>query len=133
MALAFFGLFGFIFLITQYFQFVRGYDPLSSGVHTLPFAVGAGVTAPIAARLALRWGTTRVVSTGLFSMSIGFFIMSRVSADTAFEAVVRGCADPARPDGWIDDVPAVTNHHTSSTVATREIPTPASRPSDRST
>jgi MFS family permease len=28
---SFFTLFGFIFLITQYFQFVRGYDPLSAG------------------------------------------------------------------------------------------------------
>jgi len=82
--IAFFCLFGFTFLVTQYFQFVRGYDPLSSGIHTLPFAVGAGVTAPIAARVALRWGTTRVVATGLFFMSIGFFIMSRVDADTAF-------------------------------------------------
>ena len=33
-------LFGFIFLITQYFQLVRGYSPLSAGVHTLPFAGG---------------------------------------------------------------------------------------------
>ena len=71
-AVAFFGLFGFIFLITQYFQFVRGYSTLESGLHTLPFAVAAGVTAPIAARLALRFGTTRVVAAGLASMSIGF-------------------------------------------------------------
>ena len=82
--IAFFCLFGFTFLVTQYFQFVRGYDPLASGVRTLPFAVGAGVTAPIAARLALRWGTTRVVALGLFNMSVGFFIMSRVEADTAY-------------------------------------------------
>jgi leucyl/phenylalanyl-tRNA--protein transferase len=26
----------------------------------------------------------------------------RVSVDTAFEEVVRACADPARPHGWID-------------------------------
>jgi hypothetical protein len=82
--IAFFCLFGFTFLVTQYFQFVRGYDPLSSGLHTLPFAVGAGVTAPIAARLALRFGTTRVVATGLALMSVGFFIMSRVAADAAY-------------------------------------------------
>ncbi|MFZ9629191.1 MAG: MFS transporter [Ilumatobacteraceae bacterium] len=82
--IAFFCLFGFTFLVTQYFQFVRGYDPLASGVRTLPFAVGAGITAPIAARLALRWGTTRVVALGLFSMSVGFFVMSRVQADAAY-------------------------------------------------
>jgi leucyl/phenylalanyl-tRNA--protein transferase len=27
----------------------------------------------------------------------------RVTVDTAFDDVVRGCADPARPHGWIDD------------------------------
>jgi EmrB/QacA subfamily drug resistance transporter len=82
--IAFFCLFGFTFLVTQYFQFVRGYDPLESGLRTLPFAVGAGVTAPLAARAALRWGTKRVVALGLVNMSIGFAVMSRVDADTAY-------------------------------------------------
>ena len=40
---AFFTLFGFIFLMTQYFQFVRGYGPLSTGVHLLPVALSVGV------------------------------------------------------------------------------------------
>ena len=35
----FFTLFGFIFVITQYFQFIRGYSALSTGVRLLPFAV----------------------------------------------------------------------------------------------
>jgi len=82
--IAFLCLFGFTFLVTQYFQFVRGYDPLESGLRTIPFAVGAGVTAPLAARAALRFGTTRVVALGLFNMSIGFLIMSQVGPDTAY-------------------------------------------------
>ena len=48
---AFFALFGFIFLVTQYFQFVRGYDTLSAGVRTLPFAVVIGIASPLSARL----------------------------------------------------------------------------------
>jgi predicted MFS family arabinose efflux permease len=87
-AVAFFGLFGFIFLITQYFQFVRGYSTLEAGLHTLPFAVAAGVTAPIAARLALRFGTTRIVAAGLASMSIGFAWASTVTADSSYWAVI---------------------------------------------
>jgi EmrB/QacA subfamily drug resistance transporter len=82
--IAFLSLFGFTFLVTQYFQFVRGYDPLESGLRTLPFAVGAGITAPLAARAALRWGTTRVVALGLFNMSMGFLIVSRISADAGY-------------------------------------------------
>ncbi len=41
----FFALFGFIFLVTQYLQFVKGYSAASAGVRTLPFAL-AMVVAP---------------------------------------------------------------------------------------
>src|SRR6185295_9861559 len=41
--IAFFTLFGFIFLITQFFQFVKGYGPLSTGVHLLPVALSVGI------------------------------------------------------------------------------------------
>jgi len=82
--IAFFVLFGFTFLVTQYFQFVRGYSTLSAGVHTLPFALGAGVTAPIAARLALKFGTKRIVSLGLTNMAIGLIIIGFCEADTAY-------------------------------------------------
>ena len=82
--IAFFCLFGFTFLVTQYFQFVRGYDTLSAGIHTIPFAVGAGVTAPLAARAALKFGTKRIVALGLFNMSLGLLIASRMDADSSY-------------------------------------------------
>ena len=88
--IAFFGLFGFIFLITSYFQVVRGYSTLSAGLHTLPFAVAAGVMAPLGARLALRFGTKVVVATGLASMSIGFFWASTLQADTPYWGPIVG-------------------------------------------
>ncbi len=83
-AVAFFGLFGFVFLVTQYFQVIRGYSTLSAGLHTLPFAVAAGVTAPIAARMALRFGSTKVVAAGLASMALGFLWTSTIEADTPY-------------------------------------------------
>jgi EmrB/QacA subfamily drug resistance transporter len=83
-AVAFFALFGFTFLVTQYFQYVRGYSTLSSGLHTLPFAIGAGVTAPFAARLALKLGTKRVVTWGLTSMAIGLSLASQFDANTSY-------------------------------------------------
>jgi len=82
--IAFFSLFGFTFLITQYFQFVRGYDPLESGLHTVPFAVGAGITAPIAARLALRLGPRRVIPVGLLFMGVAQLWASTFEVDTAY-------------------------------------------------
>ncbi|MGE3358371.1 MAG: DHA2 family efflux MFS transporter permease subunit [Acidimicrobiia bacterium] len=85
---SFFALFGFIFLVTQYFQFVRGYDTFSAGVHTLPFAVAAAVTAPISARLALRIGTKVVVAAGLVLMAAGFGIASMTQADSSYWGVL---------------------------------------------
>ncbi len=87
-AVAFFALFGFIFLATQYFQFVRGYSTLSAGLHTLPFAIFAGITAPFAARLAMRFGPRRVIATGLLSMCVGLVIASTFSVSTSYFGVV---------------------------------------------
>ena len=82
--IAFFSLFGFTFLITQYFQFVRGYDPLESGLRTVPFAVGAGITAPIAARLALRFGPRKVIPVGLLFMGTAQLWASTFQSDSAY-------------------------------------------------
>ena len=73
-AVAFFCLFGFIFVITQYFQFVKGYSTLSAGVHTLPFAIVAAVFTPVGAVLALRVGTRLVVGVGLVLMGAGLVL-----------------------------------------------------------
>ena len=64
-ALAFFGLFGFIFMITQYFQIVRGYNPLDAGLATLPFAIITAAFSPIAMIVMRRTGTKLVVAFGL--------------------------------------------------------------------
>jgi EmrB/QacA subfamily drug resistance transporter len=80
----FFALFGFIFLITQYFQFVRGYDTLSAGVHTLPFAIATGISAPVSAALALRFGPRVVIGSGLGVMAIGFVLASTLKASTPY-------------------------------------------------
>ncbi len=83
-ALAFFGLFGFIFLITQYFQVVRGYDSLRAGVATLPFAVVTGAMSPAAIAAMKRIGTKIVVAGGLVCMSAGFVLAASVGADSAY-------------------------------------------------
>jgi EmrB/QacA subfamily drug resistance transporter len=83
-ATAFFGLFGFIFLVTQYFQAVRGYSTLDAGLRTLPFALVIGALAPVAVQVAHRFGTTFVVSGGLALMSGGFAIAATSEIDTAY-------------------------------------------------
>jgi EmrB/QacA subfamily drug resistance transporter len=83
-ASAFFGLFGFIFLITQYMQLVQGYSPLQAGVRTVPFAVVTAVFSPASIAIMHRVGTKRVVALGLFLMSAGFVVASTLSADSAY-------------------------------------------------
>ncbi|MSY32107.1 MAG: MFS transporter, partial [Actinobacteria bacterium] len=68
-ATSFFCLFGFIFLVTQYFQLVRGYSAFSAGAHTLPFAITSMIMTPLGALLALKIGTRTVVGSGLVIMS----------------------------------------------------------------
>jgi EmrB/QacA subfamily drug resistance transporter len=75
-AVAFFTLFGFIFLITQYLQFIKGYSTLSAGVHTLPFAIVAAVATPLGALAALRIGSRWVVAAGLASMGAGLLVVA---------------------------------------------------------
>ena len=85
---AFFALFGFIFLVTQYFQLIRGYSPLEAGVRTLPVA-GAIALASVAAPFVVqRVGTTRVVAAGLGLMSLGFAWVSSSSAVTPYWEIV---------------------------------------------
>ncbi len=83
-ALAFFGLFGFIFMITQYFQVVRGYDPLGAGLATLPFAFVTAGFSPIAMLLMRRFGTKLVVAAGLAMMSAGFVVAATTAVDSPY-------------------------------------------------
>ncbi|MEO6569982.1 MAG: DHA2 family efflux MFS transporter permease subunit [Ilumatobacteraceae bacterium] len=86
---AFFALFGFIFLITQYFQLVRGYGPLEAGLRTLPVAVSIAIASVAAPQIVQRIGTTNVVRAGLLSMAIGFaWIAWRASVDMSYAEIV---------------------------------------------
>jgi len=85
---AFFALFGFIFLITQYFQLIRGYSPLEAGVRTLPVAFSIAIASVVAPRVVARVGTTRVVATGLVLMAAGFLWVSTASASTSYLEIV---------------------------------------------
>jgi EmrB/QacA subfamily drug resistance transporter len=68
-AVSFFTLFGFIFLMAQYFQFVRGYSPLSTGVRLLPVALSVGAGSVAGTQLAVRAGTKLIVTAGMIAMA----------------------------------------------------------------
>src|SRR5204862_2182784 len=85
---AFFALSGFSFLITQYFQFFKGYAPLSTGVRLLPVAIAVAVTSVLGTQLAVRFGTKQVVTAGLVC-SAGFFAwVSTADTGTSYLEIV---------------------------------------------
>ncbi|WP_027860896.1 MFS transporter [Marmoricola sp. URHB0036] len=86
--ITFFALFGFIFLITQYFQFVRGYGTLSTGARILPVALSIAVASVVGAVLAPRIGTKAVVTTGLVFFGTAFWWISTVSVDASYAGVI---------------------------------------------
>jgi EmrB/QacA subfamily drug resistance transporter len=86
--IAFFCLFGFIFLITQYFQFFKLYSPLSTGLHLLPVATSVGVASVLGTRLAVRFGTKLVVASGLVAVACFYAWVSTVSASTSYGTIV---------------------------------------------
>ncbi len=83
-----FALFGFIFMSTQYLQFVMGYSPLSAGVHTIPFALAVMVMAPRSAKLVERFGTKRVVATGMLMFAIGLVVASTSTVSSGYGIVL---------------------------------------------
>jgi EmrB/QacA subfamily drug resistance transporter len=84
---AFFSLFGFIFLITQYFQFFKGYSPLSAGVHLLPVAIAVGVSSVLGTKLAVRIGTKIVVAGGLVAVTAFYAWVSTSTVSTAYSTI----------------------------------------------
>jgi EmrB/QacA subfamily drug resistance transporter len=83
----FFTLFGSIFLLTQYFQFVLGYSPLEAGVRLLPLALTMMVVAPISARIVERAGTKIVVATGLFIVALSVLSYVQLDASTGYGTI----------------------------------------------
>ena len=59
------GMFGAVFLMSQYLQIVQGFSPLEAGVRTLPWTAAPMVVAPIAGLLAPRTGLRALLLTGL--------------------------------------------------------------------
>ena len=80
-----FTLFGFIFLIIQYMQFIRGWSPLSAGVHILPVAMAVAVGSVVGTPLAVKVGTKVIVATGLAAMT-GFYVWTALTltANTSY-------------------------------------------------
>jgi EmrB/QacA subfamily drug resistance transporter len=82
--IGFFTLAGFTFLITQYFQFVKGYSPFGTGLRLLPVATSVAVAAIVGTKLAMRVGNKAVVAAGLGCFGLALWWISTASASTSY-------------------------------------------------
>ncbi len=94
---SFFALFGFIFLITQYFQVLRDYGAFETGLRLLPVALSTGTAAVVGTILAVRVGNKLVVAAGLALGAVMFAWTSQVDDSTSYleiaaQMVVLGTA-----------------------------------------
>jgi Major Facilitator Superfamily len=99
--MAFFALFGSVFLLTQHLQFVLGYTPLQAGVRILPIAALV-VAAPVSARLTERVGTKLVVVAGLLTVAGALGLLSTVQLSDGYARWPRRwpCWAPAWALSW---------------------------------
>jgi EmrB/QacA subfamily drug resistance transporter len=77
--LMFFGMFGSIFLLSQFFQTVQGYSPLGSGLRILPWTIMPMFVAPIAGALSDRIGGARLMGIGLTLQAAGLGSLAALS------------------------------------------------------
>src|SRR5919206_942314 len=79
----FFGMFGAIFFIAQFFQTVQGLSPLQSGLRILPWTAMPMLVAPIAGAVSDRIGGQRLMAAGLALQAIGLAWIATVTTPTA--------------------------------------------------
>ena len=85
----FFGAFGSIFLLAQFFQVAQGYSPLEAGIRTLPWTAMPIFVAPIAGVLSDRIGSRPLMAAGLALQAIGLGWLALVSKpDVAYGLLV---------------------------------------------
>src|SRR6185312_961505 len=78
----YFGVFGSIFLLAQFFQVTQGYSPLEAGLRTLPWTLMPMFVAPIAGLLSDRIGSRPLMATGLTLQAGAIGWLASISSPT---------------------------------------------------
>lgn len=84
MTVAFFTLYGFTFLATQYLQFLKLYTPMQTGFRLIPVAIGMVLGSVLGGRFAVTWGTRVVVASGLGLLTSVYLWFAFETAGTGY-------------------------------------------------
>ncbi len=85
-----FGLFGALFLLTQFMQFSIGYTPLQAGVRVLPAAGAIAVIAPTSATFVRLAGTKFTAAAGALIAAGGLWYISGSTTATTYLGILPG-------------------------------------------
>jgi EmrB/QacA subfamily drug resistance transporter len=83
-ALAYFALFGSLFLLSQLLQLVLGYSALDAGLRLLPLALTMAAVSAISGKLVERLGTRAVVATGMAIVAAALLWAGGVGGDGTY-------------------------------------------------
>jgi len=87
------GVFGTVFVLSQYLQIGMGYSPLGAGLRTLPWTAAPMLVAPLAGLLAPRLGVRPLLTAGLALQAVGLAWQAAVIGDaTVYTDLVPGLA-----------------------------------------
>jgi EmrB/QacA subfamily drug resistance transporter len=81
---------GLAFVMTLYFQLVRGYDPLHAGIFLIPLDATLILIGPISGSLSDKWGARGLSTIGLIVAAIGFFVLSLFDQATSYSQIAAG-------------------------------------------
>ena len=86
--LAFFGMVGMFFVLTQYFQFAQGHTPLDAGFRNVPLAATMMILAPRSPVFTQRFGARASISGGLLLTGAGMGIMAALTPASPYWILV---------------------------------------------
>jgi MFS transporter, DHA2 family, multidrug resistance protein len=84
MVLIFLAMYGVMFLITQYFQLVLGFSPLSAALRFLPISPIMIIVATRTPAMSARFGAHRTVAAGMGLVAVGLFMFRWLAVDTSY-------------------------------------------------
>ncbi len=72
------------FVMTLYFQLVRGYDPIRAGLALIPLEATLLLVGPVSSSLSDKWGARGLSTIGLVITSIGFVLLATLAQNTPY-------------------------------------------------
>ena len=90
--LAFTAVFAVNFLAPFYFEQLRGFSTVKSGLLLTPIAIAVGVAGPLSGALFDRTSSRFIAPSGLVIVAVGLFLLSRLDASSALWLIITASA-----------------------------------------